>query len=699
MNRQGASTLLNSLTLSLLLGLQVSSVSAQGGLLGYGLTSYDPICAEACIRSFSSLALPCSSMHDGHMVTPPACRANDSAFLTSVAWCMSEKCPDQKVSKIEGYWEEWITGSKQVPAKWSYSEALMEIDPKPPRYQLNATDKSLNKTSKAEPFLYLSQENSLEATNHEMKMGARHGIILVVIAVGIPILMTWAGYLPLVPSIYDKLKPYILYPSMVGTYSVRPLPFKMGNAPTVGQGLYIALFIALTAVFVAIDFELRQPNARFMGERRELLAYLVYRTGALAFALLPLIILFPSRNNLLLWLSNWSRSTFILLHRWIGRTFAILGVLHGIFALVGSDKLGSTDWRRWGSVALCFTVVTVLGSGLYVRKANYEFFLLMHIIIAVIVVVGCWYHLMLRYASIRLHSPGYTSGHEIWIYLAIAIWAFERLVRIVRVVRLGILRSKVKDIGAGYVRVDVPSVRWGLDPGKHVFVYFPTLAPMRPWENHPFSVIPTVALKRRGIYVTPGSPISPGASSGLEDIEKIEKTTTHIAVRQSPASAEIAAGVTLFIKKSTGITKYLESHDRLLTFLEGPYPGSDTRQVLRCDRLLLIAGGVGITSLFALVHNHWNVKLAWSVKADARCLVNEIEPALDAVADAHTDIRVGSRFDIAALIDEEASAGWKRVGVVVSGPGSLCDDVRAVVAGIGRHSKTVFELEVDAYSW
>ena len=82
--------------------------------------------------------------------------------------------------------------------------------------------------------------------------------------------MTWSGYLPLIPSVYDTLKPYILYPSMIGTYSVRPLPFKLGNAPSVGQGLYIALFLTLVVVFTAIDYELRQPHARFMGERREI---------------------------------------------------------------------------------------------------------------------------------------------------------------------------------------------------------------------------------------------------------------------------------------------------------------------------------------------------------------------------------------------------------------------------------------------
>ncbi|KAM0433174.1 hypothetical protein ACHAQK_009353 [Fusarium lateritium] len=681
------------------------------GLTTYGLITTDPVCADACLRTLNLLMLSCSAMHHGDfktMHTEPSCRANDTAFLTSMAWCINTKCADKKASKIEGYWEEWLTGSPSVPAKWSYAQALAEVDPQPPRYQLNVTDMALNRTSVVQPMIYLKQLQSLGGSKHEMMMGSRYGIILVVVAVGIPILTTWLGFFPLIPSVYDKLKPYILYPSLIGTYSVRPLPFTLGNAPTVGQALYIIFFIALTVVGVAVGYDVRQPNARFETAKRELLAYMVYRTGALAFAILPVIILFPSRNNALLWLSNWSRSTFILLHRWMGRLFAFLAVLHAVLAVAGNmgaqnNKLGSTDWRRWGDATTVLAVVTCLGSGLYFRKANYELFLLMHIIVAVLIVVGCWYHLIQRYASIRLHSPGYTSGHEIWLYFAFAVWVFERFVRIVRIVRLGFLRSKVKDIGAGYVRIDVPSVRWGLDPGKHVFVYFPTLAPMRPWENHPFSVIPTVVLRRHASPSSPLSPISPGASSGLEDVEK---STTQIKVGPSLAMpgtslpmAENLAGVTLFVKKSTGITKYLRGHEKLLTFLEGPYPGSDTREVLRCDRLLLIAGGVGITSLFALIHNHWNVKLAWSVKEDARCLVHELEPALDSLTTAQTDIRVGSRFDITSLLDDEASAGWKRVGIVVSGPGSLCDDVRSAVAGMGRHSKTVFELEVDAYSW
>lgn len=45
------------------------------------------------------------------------------------------------------------------------------------------------------------------------------------------------------------------------------------------------------------------------------------------------------------------------------------------------------------------------------------------------------------------------------------------------------------------------------------------------------------------------------------------------------------------------------------------------------------------------------------------------------------------------------NSGWRKVGVVVSGPGGLCDDVRAAVAAAGRKGNTVFKLEVNAYSW
>jgi hypothetical protein len=54
---------------------------------------------------------------------------------------------------------------------------------------------------------------------------------------------------------------------------------------------------------------------------------------------------------------------------------------------------------------------------------------------------------------------------------------------------------------------------------------------------------------------------------------------------------------------------------------------------------------------------------------------------------------------VSQILAEEITAGWERVGVLVSRPSELCDDVRAAVVAAGKFGKTQFELEVEAYSW
>lgn len=147
------------------------------------------------------------------------------------------------------------------------------------------------------------------------------------------------------------------------------------------------------------------------------------------------------------------------------------------------------------------------------------------------------------------------------------------------------------------------------------------------------------------------------------------------------------------------MTCSLRETDRLFTLLEGPYSNNSTRSILRCDRVLLIGGGNGITALLPFaVGNLQSVKLAWSVRESTRCLVNELEDILGTIADK--EVKIGSRLDVAQLLAYEAEAGWENVGVVISEPGELCDVVRQAVVDIARlGGATKWELEVEAYSW
>lgn len=484
----------------------------------------------------------------------------------------------------------------------------------------------------------------------------------------------------------EKIKPYFVYPSIIRTYQVTPLPHLLGNAPTVGQGLYIAMFVILNVVLSAVNYESKQPNAWYAKRSDEILAYVFYRTGVFAFVLSPLVLLFSSRNNLLLWVTSWSHSTFLLLHRWVARIFALYALIHTLTALpLYYPSEAKESYWIWGAVAIVAIMILVFASGLYVRRCSYEIFLVTHIMLSVFVVVGCWYHIKLW------HSVSFTWGYETWLYAAIAVWSFDRLARMARIAHMGVRRAKVTELGGGYVRIDILGVRWSFEPGSHVYTFFPTLDPLRPWENHPFSVVPTALLS----HYSPGS--RTGSQLATPDSIDVEKEGGLTTVTETASDNRPSTGLTLFIKKSTGITKFLQAHDNLLTLLDGPYSNNSAKEVMCCDRLLLIGGGIGITSLLPWISDNRNIKLCWSLKETAACLIKEVDGALNRIAEK--EVRIGKRLNVTELLADELERGWQKVGVVVSGPGGLCDDVRAAVVVAGRKGKTLFELEVDAYSW
>jgi hypothetical protein len=275
-----------------------------------------------------------------------------------------------------------------------------------------------------------------------------------------------------------------------------------------------------------------------------------------------------------------------------------------------------------------------------------------------------------------------------------AVWGFDRLIRLLRVMKNGVKHATVTEVGVNHVRVDIPGVRWNSQHGHVAYAYFPTLDKMRPWENHPFSVNSTSLLqsyKHSTALTTASSP-----TNSLDGGRDAEKTTGQVDI-QARVEAQATTGITLIIKKNTGLTKLLQSHTKLLTLLEGPYPGKPSHDTLECDHLLLLGGGIGISGLIAWMHAHPNVKLAWSVKSSDGPLVREFDTVLAGVADKQ--VHIGERLGIDGLLEQAASAGYKRVGVVVCGPAGMCDDVRAKVAGLGRGRSTVFELEVEAFSW
>ncbi|KAK0665958.1 putative ferric reductase transmembrane component [Cercophora samala] len=676
-------------------------------LVGFGLHPFKIYCASACQWALLAYPLECSDLNAGGFLgwatTSSECKANDTAWLTTLAWCLHVKCRAHRMSELQAFWETDATrdllnfGDKAipVPAKWSYEESLQQITEPPRRRPVNKTT-VLDFTALVPEIEYQAQLNTALGVTREQETGAEYGVIILVTGFGIPIILTWAYHLPFTSRLLAKISPYLIQPSSIGTYSVRPLPFLRGNAPTIGQTAYLAIFFAINIILMSVNYQSMQPHLYYPGQDMEIKAYVFYRTGIAAYALLPLLILFASRNNvLLLWLTNWSHATYLLLHRWVARLFVLHALVHSFLALpifLPQKAVVDSDYWAWGVAATILCVVIPFASVLPIRRWSYEVFLISHVVLSVILVVGLWYHVVLW---IGLD----TYGYETWIYAACAVWFFDRAARVGRVLRNGIRRGKVTDLGDGYVRVDVPRVGFANDgPGLHVYAYFPTLSLWRPWENHPFSVVPTALMSQKSVQQhraeqSSGSSSPTAKESGIQiNVDDVEKHQGFSVTSSTP----VEPGITLLIKKSTGITKHLQSNDGLLTLMDGPYHNASTREIRQCDRLLLIGGGIGITSLLPWIASHPNVKLFWSVKESARCLVEEVQGVLSEV---EKDVRVGNRLDVVHLLENEASVGYSKVGVVVSGPGGLCDDVRAAVVAVGKKGSTSFELDVDAYSW
>ena len=162
---------------------------SSGALVGYGIWPCEPVCAFACDMSFSSLNLGCSTsmpmdseMNSGTAMTTPQCRASDTPWLTSLAWCMHTQCAgyDVSASDLEKFWEEQITGDPTVVAKWTYAEALFNIS-QPPTNQISEIDKMLNSAALVNAEDYQAQFNAMKSVERESIVESAYGYVVVIV--------------------------------------------------------------------------------------------------------------------------------------------------------------------------------------------------------------------------------------------------------------------------------------------------------------------------------------------------------------------------------------------------------------------------------------------------------------------------------------------------------------------------------------
>ncbi len=375
------------------------------------------------------------------------------------------------------------------------------------------------------------------------------------------------------------------------------------------------------------------------------------------------------------------------------------------------------------SLAVAFAVLPL-------RISFYESFLLLHIALVILALVGCWYHLVPHF--------GFDYGYQVWLYLCFAFWSADRLARLARVAYynpLGGSKALVEAIpDCDVLQITIfprAATASAFGPAQHTFVYISGLPKF--WESHPFSIAAWTPISP--------SPTSPSTSSGSSS-----KEPPTIAITPSTPS-RTTPSIRLLIRPHTGATSRLQSllHKSspstplsLTVYTEGPYAGhrATLHPLHAADTVLCVVGGIGVTHILGFLQHlrergqksggesrAQRVVLAWSARERGlleyvrREFLTDLEgkgveglfwctgevgggegKAVEegGCGSAAAEVRSG-RMDVGEVLRGCVEAG-SLTSVLVCAPGGMADEVTRQVVKCVREGFRV-DLVEEAFAW
>ncbi|KAL7808709.1 ferric reductase NAD binding domain-containing protein [Trichoderma gracile] len=408
--------------------------------------------------------------------------------------------------------------------------------------------------------------------------------------------------------LYSRIRKGLTTPSVFPPYH-RQLLFGC-TIPTRLEFFIVASYWIVSFVLCCVNYRAFDGNLYWPQVSAQLWRYIADRTGVMAYANLPLIWMFSGRNNIFIWLTGWQFSTFNLFHRHIARIATLQAIIHSVgytafYYTAGYGyqfrPLFKEPWFYLGVVATCSMSFIVFFSFSWFRRKIYESFLLIHIVLSVVVIVALFYHTSI-----------FDGQYDPYLWPLVAIWSFDRFLRIVRVVycNLHVRLRKTKlqrsiaaiayDQDANIITVQINThVKPG--PGQHYYLYQPFR--LKGWENHPF----TLAHWHQ-----------PGGQAGSTDVHSrtVDGSVVTSFEAGSPHGAlEGEDLLSFWIRPYDGWTRHLRdvclkaqtksqlpAVHRETVLLEGPYGMAEP--LWTYDEVILFAGGSGIATMVPYILDH-----------------------------------------------------------------------------------------------
>ncbi|GAA97910.1 uncharacterized protein L969DRAFT_52911 [Mixia osmundae IAM 14324] len=324
--------------------------------------------------------------------------------------------------------------------------------------------------------------------------------------------------------------------------------------------LFLALVLVLNVVFAAVTFVIPHD----MDDTTSLISLAF---GRMVFVNLPFVYALAGRNSIFGLVTGLSYQTLRWFHIALSYIMVIFSIIHAaLFTTailiegrsVYVEQLGET-YFRWGIVAM--VVMSIMSFLAFFRARAYEFHLIAHVSGSAITLAALWYH---------------WSYLDQFIYASIAVWGFDRALRILRVAYIHFVSPLLSSGKIGFIQarvmphqdallVSVPARAMSWSLGSHAYLQFYTNDNLRrPWhlfQWHPFSIssIPEEPCDQRRILF----------------IVKVRSAQTRRLWKAARYSQD-----------NQGVN--------VPVLLEGPYRSNAQAP---CETLVLLAGGSGIAHI------------------------------------------------------------------------------------------------------
>lgn len=294
------------------------------------------------------------------------------------------------------------------------------------------------------------------------------------------------------------------------------------------------------------------------------------RAGWLTVAQIPLVVLLVSKHSLIGLLTGVSYERLNVFHRWVARSMLLLATLH--FAFLASrwgrvPGLLSSEWATNDTFRSGVTTYVILfwmsfSTVAPLRHFSWEFFVFQHIITYMGFII-----------AVSIHIPSDANDAHAYVYVAVALYLFERLVYFARFAFTNSGSSKVtlESLEGDVTKMYVTNRRiktWA--PGSHVMIGIPRFGLV---QSHPATIM-SIPSSHNGEVV-----LLLRAYKGF---------TRRIYEENHKRPREIPDDVSLQEGQSRSTMK------QYAALINGPY-GSSHAEFVSFKTVVLIAGATGVT--------------------------------------------------------------------------------------------------------